>query len=94
VQHERLRSIDAPGLRDGRLSNAGDAEPLALGAGVLRISADMRWATDVMMGAAAGTALGVAVPFFLHQRDEQAPRVAIAPSITSEHVMFVAAGSF
>jgi hypothetical protein len=46
------------------------------------------------MGAAAGTAVGFAVPFLLHQRDETTPRLAIAPSITSEHAMLVAAGTF
>ena len=37
-------------------------------AGVLRISADMHWATDVMMGALVGTAAGVSVPLLLHER--------------------------
>lgn len=66
----------------------------ALGAGILRVSADMHWTTDVLVGAAAGAAVGFAVPFLVHQRDDEAPRVAIAPSITSDHAMLVAAGSF
>ena len=66
----------------------------ALGAGILSVSADMHGTTDVLMGAAAGTAVGFAVPFLVHRRDDEAPPIAIAPSITSEHAMLVAAGSF
>ncbi len=41
---------------------------LALTGSVLRISADMHWATDVVAGAAAGTAIGIAIPVLLHSR--------------------------
>jgi len=51
---------------------------LATTAGVLRISADMHWATDVITGAVVGTAVGVSVPLLLHRRkqpSESAPSV-------------------
>jgi hypothetical protein len=44
---------------------------LASAAGLMRISADMHWASDVMVGAAAGSAVGVALPLLVHGR--QAP---------------------
>jgi hypothetical protein len=50
---------------------------LALTGGVLRISADMHWATDVLVGAAAGTAIGIAIPVLLHSRKHS---VAVVPS--------------
>ena len=34
--------------------------------GVLRIAADVHWATDVLVGAAAGTGVGVALPLLFH----------------------------
>jgi membrane-associated phospholipid phosphatase len=49
---------------------------LALTGGVLRISADMHWATDVIVGAATGTAIGVGIPALLHSRKHN---VAIVP---------------
>jgi len=41
---------------------------LALSAGILRIAADAHWATDVLVGAGAGTAVGVLMPLLLHSR--------------------------
>lgn len=38
------------------------------GTAVLRVAADMHWATDVMAGAAVGTAVGVALPRLFHRR--------------------------
>jgi membrane-associated phospholipid phosphatase len=37
---------------------------LATGVGYLRVGADAHWLTDVLAGAAVGTAIGVAVPLF------------------------------
>ncbi len=50
---------------------------LALTGGVLRISADMHWATDVLAGAAAGTAIGIGIPVLLHSRKHG---IAVVPS--------------
>ena len=49
----------------------------ALLVGVLRISADMHWATDVITGALVGTAAGIGIPLLLHGRD--AARISIRP---------------
>jgi membrane-associated phospholipid phosphatase len=38
-------------------------------AGVLRIRADMHWATDVMTGALVGTLVGAGLPLVLHPRE-------------------------
>jgi membrane-associated phospholipid phosphatase len=46
-------------------------------AGVLRIRADMHWATDVMTGALVGTLIGGGLPFLLHPR---APTESVVPS--------------
>jgi membrane-associated phospholipid phosphatase len=35
---------------------------------LLRIAADVHYATDVLTGAAVGTAVGFSMPFFLHRR--------------------------
>jgi membrane-associated phospholipid phosphatase len=53
----------------------GGGAAFATTAGVLRIAADMHWATDVIVGALAGTAVGVSVPLALHRR-ESSPNVA------------------
>lgn len=46
----------------------GGGAALATTSGVLRISADMHWASDVITGALVGTAVGVSVPLLLHRR--------------------------
>jgi len=43
---------------------------LALTGGALRVTADMHWTTDVIAGAVAGTAIGVALPLALHGRKQ------------------------
>lgn len=54
---------------------------LGLGAaavtGYLRIAADRHYATDVMTGALVGSAIGFAVPYFMHrgQREKKPPRL-------------------
>lgn len=41
---------------------------VALGVALLRIAADMHWATNVAMGALVGTAVGLGLPRWLHPR--------------------------
>jgi membrane-associated phospholipid phosphatase len=41
--------------------------PYAFATGYLRIAADQHWLTDVLVGFAAGAAIGFAVPFFFHR---------------------------
>lgn len=54
---------------------------LALTTGLLRIAADMHWATDVMAGAAVGTAVGVSLPLLLHPRARaDGAAVTVAPT--------------
>jgi membrane-associated phospholipid phosphatase len=53
----------------------GGGAAFATTAGVLRIAADMHWATDVMVGALSGTAIGISVPLVLHRR-ESSPTTA------------------
>jgi len=48
--------------------------------GVLRIAADMHWASDVLTGAAVGTAVGAGLPVLLHARNPESPtNTAILP---------------
>jgi membrane-associated phospholipid phosphatase len=46
----------------------GAGGALAAGAGWLRMAGDAHWLTDVLAGAAVGTAMGLAVPRLLHGR--------------------------
>lgn len=41
---------------------------LGVGTALLRVAADMHWMTDVLMGAAVGTAVGVGLPSLFHRR--------------------------
>lgn len=67
------------GYRSAPWVAAGGAV-LASGVGVLRIAADMHWATDVMAGAFVGTAVGVGLPLLLHRRtDEPATETSLVP---------------
>jgi membrane-associated phospholipid phosphatase len=52
-----------------RVALAGAA--IGAATGVLRVAADMHWATDVLAGAAVGTLVGVALPRLLHGRLER-----------------------
>ncbi len=53
--------------------------------GVLRIAADMHWATDVIAGATLGTASGMAFPLLLHRRARaQASYLIVPRASTSE----------
>lgn len=65
---------------------------LAAGVGVLRIAADMHWATDVLVGAGMGTLAGVSVPLLLHQREPGS--FGVAPSVGRRSGGLVVSGSF
>jgi membrane-associated phospholipid phosphatase len=47
---------------------------LGVSTACLRMAADMHWATDVLAGAAVGTAIGFGLPYFLHPRVGSSPR--------------------
>lgn len=67
--------------------------------GAMRLVGDEHWASDVMVGAAAGTAVGLGLPYFLHysggaleeaksgERGEHGVRWAIVPSVGGGTVM-------
>jgi membrane-associated phospholipid phosphatase len=46
---------------------------LGAGTACLRVAADMHWATDVLAGAAVGTAIGFSLPYFSHGRARSEP---------------------
>ena len=48
---------------------------IAAGTGLMRISGDQHWGTDVITGALMGTFSGLAVPYFLHYRTGDLPDV-------------------
>ena len=55
---------------------------LAFVGSFLRMAADMHWLTDVLVGAAVGTAVGVGLPILLHRRrpsDRLRGRVSLSP---------------
>jgi membrane-associated phospholipid phosphatase len=54
---------------------------LATTAGMLRISADLHWATDVLAAAALGSGVGIALPLLLHGRRKSAPTAG--PTVVS-----------
>jgi membrane-associated phospholipid phosphatase len=55
---------------------------LAAGVGALRMGGDMHWFSDVLVGAAVGTAVGAGLPWLLHRsgRDGSALRVSASPA--------------
>lgn len=55
---------------------------LAAGAGWLRMGGDMHWFTDVLVGAAVGTAVGAGLPWLLHRDGSGAlgPHVSTSPA--------------
>ncbi|MGH7298032.1 MAG: phosphatase PAP2 family protein [Polyangiaceae bacterium] len=55
--------------------------PLALGTAYLRVASDDHWMSDVLVGVAAGSGMGFAIPYFAH------PRVRIVPGAGSVSVM-------
>jgi membrane-associated phospholipid phosphatase len=52
---------------------------LATLAGVMRISADMHWATDVATGALVGTTVGVGLPLLMHRREHSELETQVSP---------------
>jgi membrane-associated phospholipid phosphatase len=52
----------------------------ALTVGLLRISADMHWCSDVIVGAAVGTLIGAALPLLVHGRVPKSPVTAMSLS--------------
>jgi len=54
---------------------------LGFSTGLLRIAADMHWATDALVGAVTGTAVGVALPLLAHPR-KRSP-VIVTPLVGS-----------
>jgi membrane-associated phospholipid phosphatase len=67
--------------------------PLAAAAGYFRIAGDMHYLTDVVAGAAVGTAMGVAIPRLLHGREPTAPDPA-APRLTVSPFPLGVSGTF
>jgi len=65
---------------------------LAAAVAYLRVAGDKHYLTDVLTGAAIGTAFGVAVPRLLHGREEQSPqagaRVSVIPIPLGVYVRF------
>ncbi len=57
---------------------------LAFTGGYLRMSADMHWLTDVVVGTAAGVAIGAAVPLLLHRR--QWPPLSLSPTVGLDRI--------
>jgi membrane-associated phospholipid phosphatase len=53
---------------------------LAATVGWLRMGGDMHWFSDVLVGAAVGTAVGAGLPWLLHRSDEKAPSVGASAS--------------
>lgn len=68
---------------------------VALTSSYLRMASDRHYLTDVMAGAALGTAVGVVVPL-LHRRSSQpdAVEVSVRPVVTGQSLGLTASGSF
>jgi membrane-associated phospholipid phosphatase len=65
----------------------GSALTLATLTAVLRVSSDMHWATDVLLGAAMGGAAGALLPWLMHYRELDAGAasvVSIMPFASSQ----------
>jgi membrane-associated phospholipid phosphatase len=71
---------------------------LASATAVLRVRADVHWATDVMTGALVGTAIGIAAPLLLHPRvvtsDNSVMSGLSAPDLGSEPQLLQLGGRF
>jgi membrane-associated phospholipid phosphatase len=56
---------------------------LAAATGYLRIAADRHYLTDVLVGAATGLAVGIALPRLAHPREERGPGGGAAVTVTT-----------
>jgi membrane-associated phospholipid phosphatase len=65
----------------------------ALGTAYLRIAADRHYFTDVVAGAAVGTAVGVGVPFLFHHQGGE-HRLTLVPVATPQSTGLALAGVF
>ncbi|MEZ4462336.1 MAG: phosphatase PAP2 family protein [bacterium] len=62
----------------------------AVVAGVMRTMADMHWPTDVLAGAAVGTAVGIGMPLLLHGRaDDGEGDVSVVPNNSGATVQWI-----
>jgi len=66
----------------------------ALTGGILRMSADMHWATDVLVGAAAGVVVGAGLPLLLHRRETTQTTLSLSPSIGAEQQSIILHGTW
>jgi membrane-associated phospholipid phosphatase len=68
----------------------------ALTVGLLRISADMHWCSDVLAGAAAGTLIGAALPLLFHGRIPKSPVAVtgVSPVVGPDFKGVTIAGGF
>ncbi|HWP04330.1 MAG TPA: phosphatase PAP2 family protein, partial [Polyangiaceae bacterium] len=74
----------------------GMGSVIAFGTAGLRIAADMHWATDVLTGAAVGTAVGFGMPYFLHARTGGATKgeLMLVPRVGAGEAGVTAFGTF
>lgn len=77
------------------------ASAMATTAGVLRLTSDRHYASDVLVGAAFGVGAGFALPYFVHYRKpegqpEQRPQSGwgLEPIVTQDSVMLGVSGFF
>ncbi len=75
------------------LSGCGAAVVLALTAGVLRISGDQHWASDVVVGGVAGFASGYLLPTLLYYGSFSPPRPATAGGVAAVALLPIATES-
>ncbi len=64
--------------------------PLALTTATLRMAADKHWMSDILVGAAVGSAFSIALPLLFHQPEGSAVSVRLSPSPNG----LVASGTF
>lgn len=83
-------------LRDYRLAPITWIPGAAIAAftGYLRIAADKHYLTDVLVGAVAGTAMGILVPVVFHPRVDDAAPAAPASSAPASTQMFSLGAAF
>ena len=89
-------TISVPARLPGRAVRLGFGSVLAVSAGCLRIAGDVHWATDVLTGAAVGTAVGFGLPLGLHARASVAGArsFVLVPRVGVGELGIVAGGAF